>query len=91
MMIPLPSSGALQAIPACLRALDGVEAGKVAAGGPLGRGVGCIRRWARLNHVVALTAVVTMQRFLRAGVVRKADRQSDRSDKAFDHGSFSQK
>jgi hypothetical protein len=84
--ISLPSSGTLQAIPACLCALDGVEAGKVAAGGPLGRGVGCIRRWPRLNRLVALTVVVTMHRFLSDGVACKFDRQSDRRDKAFDHG-----
>jgi hypothetical protein len=31
--------------------------------------------------------VVTMRRFLTDRVVRNADRQSDRSDKAFDHRS----
>jgi hypothetical protein len=33
-----------------------------------------------------VTVVVTVRRFLSDGVVRKADRQNDRSDKAFDHG-----
>jgi hypothetical protein len=82
----MPSLSTLQAIPACLCALDGVEAGKVAAEGPLGSGVGCVRRWPRLNHLVALTVVVTMHRFLSDGVACKSDRQSDRRDKAFDHG-----
>jgi hypothetical protein len=36
---------------------------------------------------VALTVVVTMHRFLSDGVACKSDRQSDRRDKAFDHGS----
>jgi hypothetical protein len=35
---------------------------------------------------VAVMMVVTMRRFLSDGVTRKADRQSDRSDKAFHHG-----
>jgi len=37
---------------------------------------------------MTLMVVVTMHRFLGDGVARKADRQSDRSDKAFDHGSM---
>jgi len=36
---------------------------------------------------MTLMVVVTMRRFLGDGVARKADRQSDRSDKALDHGS----
>jgi hypothetical protein len=88
MTISLPSSGTLQTITACLCTLDWIDAGKAAAGGPLGRGVGCIRRWPRLNHLVALTVVVTKHRFLSDGVACKSHRQSDRSDKAFDHGSM---
>jgi hypothetical protein len=84
--VTAPSSGTLQTITACLCTLDWIDAGKAAAGGPLGRGVGCI--WPRLNHLVALTVVVTMHRFLSDGVARKSHRQSDRSDKAFDHGSM---
>jgi hypothetical protein len=46
-----------------------------------------VSRWPRLKHVVvAVMMMVTMCRFLSDGVARKADRQSDRSDKAFDHG-----
>jgi hypothetical protein len=37
---------------------------------------------------VALTVVVTMHRFLSDGVARKSHRQSDRTNKAFDHGSM---
>ena len=86
--VAAPSSGTLQTITACLCTPDWIGAGKAAAGGPLGRGVGCIRRWPRLNHLVALTVVVTMHRFLSDGVACKSDRQSDRRDKAFDHGSM---
>jgi hypothetical protein len=35
---------------------------------------------------VAVMMVVTMHRFLSDGVAGKSDRQSDRRDKAFDHG-----
>jgi hypothetical protein len=83
-----PSSGTLQTITACLCTPDWIDAGKAAAGGPLSRGVGCIRRWLRLNHLVALMVVVTMHRLLSDGVARKSHRQSDRSDKFFDHGSM---
>jgi hypothetical protein len=38
--------------------------------------------------VVAMMLVVTMGRFLSDRVIRKADRQSDCSDKAFDHRSM---
>jgi hypothetical protein len=72
-----------------------------AGGGPIDGGAGCVRRgaecvkrgaervrrWPRLKHVVAVVMVVTMRRFPSDRVARKADRQSDRSDKAFDHGS----
>ena len=66
--------------------------GIAAGGGPIDRGVDCVkrwprlkvRRWPRLKYVVGVM-MVTMYRFLSDGVVRKADRQSDRSDKAFDH------
>jgi hypothetical protein len=37
--------------------------------------------------VVVVMMVVTMRRFLSEGLARKAGRQSDRSDKAFDHQS----
>jgi hypothetical protein len=37
---------------------------------------------------VAVMTMVTRRRFLSDGVSRKADRESDRSDKAFDHGSM---
>jgi hypothetical protein len=84
--VTAPSSGTLQTITACLCTLDWIDAGKAAAGGPLGRGVGCI--WPRLNHLVALTVVVTMHRFLSDGVARKADCECDRSDKASHHGSM---
>jgi hypothetical protein len=76
--------------------------GVAAGGGPIDRGVDSVSRWPRLNisrwprlkvsrwprlkHVVAVMMMVTMYRFLSDGVARKADRQSDRSDKAFDHG-----
>ena len=67
--ISLLSSGTLQTITACLCTPDWIGAGKAAAGGPLGRGVGCIRRWPRLNHLVALTVVVTMHCFLSDGII----------------------
>jgi hypothetical protein len=35
---------------------------------------------------VAVMVLVTMDRFLGNGVACKSDRQSDRRDKAFDHG-----
>jgi hypothetical protein len=38
--------------------------------------------------VVAVMMMVTMYRFLSDCVARKADRQSDRSNEAFDHGSM---
>jgi hypothetical protein len=47
-----------------------------------------ISRWPRLKHVVAVMMMVTMYRFLSDCVARKADRQSDRSNEAFDHGSM---
>ena len=73
--------------------------GIAAGGGPIDRGrVGCVRGWPRLKvrrrprlkHVVAVMTVVTMHRLLSDGGARKADRQSDRSDNAFDHGSCPQ-
>ena len=72
--------------------------GIAAGGGPIDRGVDCVkrwprlkvRRWPRLKYVVGVmmvvAMVVAMHRFLSDGVVRKADHQSDRSDQAFDHG-----
>jgi hypothetical protein len=47
-----------------------------------------VRRWTRLKHFAAVMMVVTMHRFLSNGIARRNDRQSDRSDKAFDHGSM---
>jgi hypothetical protein len=38
--------------------------------------------------VAVMTMMVTMHRFLSDGVVRQADCESDRGDKAFDHGSM---
>jgi len=58
-----------------------------ARGGPIRRGTGCLRRWPRLQHVLAVM-MVTMPRVLSDGVARKAHRQTDRDDKAFDHGSM---
>src|SRR5271166_4931367 len=75
-------------VTACLCTQDWIDAGKAAAGGPLGGGAGCIRRWPRPNHLMALMVVVTMHRFLGDGVARKADCECDRSDKAFHHGSM---
>jgi hypothetical protein len=37
---------------------------------------------------VAVMIVVTMHRFLSGGVARMANRQSNRDDKALDHGSI---
>ena len=84
---------------ACLSIMGGVAAG----GRPIDRGVDSvsgwlrlnisrcpalnISRWPRLKHVVAVM-MVTMYRFLSDCGARKADRQSDRSDEAFDHGSM---
>jgi hypothetical protein len=83
----------------CLCIMDGIAAG----GRPIDRGVVCVRRWRRLEvrrrprlkvrkwprltQVVVVMMVVTMRRFLSEGIARKAGRQSDRSDKAFDHQS----
>src|SRR5271165_7203573 len=72
--------------------MDGIAAGR----GPKDRGSAeRVRRWLRLNvrrrprlkQVVAVVMMVTVRRFLSDGESRKADRQSGRSDKAFDHGS----
>jgi hypothetical protein len=67
--------------------MDGIAAG----GGPID--VGCVNRWLRLKvrrwprlNVVTVMLVVTMHRFPSDGVACKADSESDRSDKAFDHG-----
>jgi hypothetical protein len=84
---------------ACLRIMDGISAGRR----PIDRGVVCVRgwprlkvrrrprlkvrKWPRLTQVVVVMMVVTMRRFLSEGIARKAGRQSDRSDKAFDHQS----
>jgi hypothetical protein len=46
-----------------------------------------IGRWPGRN-VVTLMLAVTMRRFLSDRVARKANRQSDRSERAFDHGSM---
>jgi hypothetical protein len=46
-----------------------------------------VGRWPGRN-VVTLMLVVTMRWFLGDRVARKADRHSDRSDKALDHGSM---
>src|SRR5271166_1622701 len=77
----------------CLCIMDGIAPG----GGPIDRGIGCVRSWSRLKvricprlkHVVAVIMVVTMRGFPSEGAARETDRQSDRSDKAFDHGSMS--
>lgn len=78
---------------ACLRVMDGIAPG----GGPKDRGVRgakCVGRrrrlkvriWPRLKHVVAMVmVVVTIRRLLSDGGARKADCQSGRSDKGFDH------
>src|ERR1700737_653427 len=76
--------------------MDGIAAG----GGPIDGGAECVRRgaecvkrgaerlrrWPRLKHVVAVMMGGTRRRFPSDRVGPKADRQSDRSDKAFDHG-----
>jgi len=69
--------------------MDGIAAG----GGPID--VGCVRRWPRLKvrrwpwlNVVTVMLVVTIHRFLSDAVACKADRERDRSNKAFDHGSM---
>ena len=80
-----------------------IMGGVAAGGGPIDRGVDSvsgwprlnisrwpglnISRWPRLKHVVAVM-MVTMCRFLSDCGARKADRQSDRSDETFDHGSM---
>lgn len=47
------------------------------------------RRLPRLKHVAAgMMAVVTVYPVLSDGGARKADRETDPSDKAFDHGSI---
>ena len=84
---------------ACLCIMNGIAAG----GRPIDRVVVCVRgwprlkvrrrprlkvrKWPRLTQVVVVMMVVTMRRFLSEGLARKAGRQSDRSDKAFDHQS----
>src|SRR5271165_6547421 len=64
--------------------MDGIASG----GGPIGRGAERISGWPRLKPMVALMMGVARRRFLSDGGARKADRQSDRSDKAFDHGAM---
>jgi hypothetical protein len=72
--------------------MDGIAPGW----GPIG--VGCVKSWPRLKvrrgprlNVVAVMLVITRRRFASDGVACKADRESDRNGKAFDHGSSSEK